>query len=169
MCIVHAITKDGPLVVPDPAPGGPVVAGHEFVRSGRGAKMKRRTFPLPNNEFTAEYLFEGKSKGDYHDSMNNQNFSEWVDLQLVPTFEARYPGKKMILILDNAPYHHNIELEPLTGLNKSECVALLLEHSECLDCSPLGAPALTLVVFPVFVRNRSNVDQGAPRRSGPKL
>ena len=89
--------------------------------------------------------------------MNNQNFfSEWVDLLLAPTFEARYPGKKMILILDNAPYHHNIELEPLTGLNKSELATLLLDHSECLDCSsPLGAPALTLVVVPVSVRNRS--------------
>ena len=45
-------------------------------------------------------------KGDYHSNMNGDNFMEWVTRRLVPTFEALYPGKKMVLVLDNAPYHH---------------------------------------------------------------
>ena len=41
--------------------------------------------------------------------IKNQNFMEWVDEKLIPTFKARFPDKKMILVLDNAPYHHIIE------------------------------------------------------------
>ena len=29
----------------------------------------------------------------------------WIELRLTLTFEALYPGKKTILVLDNAPYH----------------------------------------------------------------
>ena len=46
------------------------------------------------------------SSGDYHDNMNSDMFMKWVEQRLVPTFEAQFPGKKMILIADNAPYHH---------------------------------------------------------------
>ena len=127
MCIVHAITRDGPLATF--GVDGRPVAGHEFVASGRGKKLQRRK--MGEGEHTAEYLFEGKSKGDYHDSMNNRNFEEWVELQLVPTFEAKYRDKKMILVLDNAPYHHNIELPPLTSMNKGKLKKLLQDHGEC--------------------------------------
>lgn len=32
-------------------------------------------------------------------------FMRWVEKQLIPTFKQKYPGKKMVLILDNAKYH----------------------------------------------------------------
>jgi len=38
-------------------------------------------------------------------------FMKWVSEKLVPTFDRQYPGKKMILICDNAPYHHKREIE----------------------------------------------------------
>ena len=62
-----------------------------------------------DSEHTCEYLFLKKSTGDYHGMIKNQNFMEWVDEKLIPTFKARFPDKKMILVLDNAPYHHVIE------------------------------------------------------------
>lgn len=30
----------------------------------------------------------------------------WIETMLTPAFECRFPGKKMCLVLDNAPYHH---------------------------------------------------------------
>ena len=45
---------------------------------------------------------------DYHDTMTGEFFMYWVEKSLTPAFEARYPVKKMILILDNAPYHHSL-------------------------------------------------------------
>lgn len=124
---MHAITKDGPLC-------SGTKGGDHFVPSCGGYSLKPRE--LDDDEHTAEYIFLGKSNtSDYHDSMNNQNFQNWVDTRLRPTFEAMYcigpdktKHKKMILVLDNAPYHHNIELPPLTSLNKRDVVALLNKH-----------------------------------------
>ena len=33
-------------------------------------------------------------------------FEKWINERLKPTFQRRYPGKRMALVLDNAPYHH---------------------------------------------------------------
>jgi len=40
--------------------------------------------------------------GDYHDNMNSEIFIQWVKRKLVPTFNRRYPEKKMIFVADNA-------------------------------------------------------------------
>ena len=42
---------------------------------------------------------------DYHKNMDSHMFERWVEYQLLPAFEHCYPGKRMILFLDNAPYH----------------------------------------------------------------
>ena len=152
---MHAITKDGPLTTRDDASDAPHYGDH-FAKARGGKSLKPR--PMGEGEHTAEYLFVGNTKGDYHESMNSQNFGEWVQQRLVPTFEAKYPGKKMILVLDNAPcvrargsmcvsplqtapgamlrcmmprYHHNIALPSLTGLNKKELVKLLSDNGRC--------------------------------------
>jgi len=100
VCILHAITKDGPLCTHDTT--GEPHYGDAFVKSGRGKALRPRE--LSPGEHTAEYLFIGKAKGDYHDSMNAKNFAEWVEQRLEPTFEHLFPGKRMILVLDNAPF-----------------------------------------------------------------
>ena len=48
-------------------------------------------------------------KGDYHKNMNGENYFEWVKKRLIPTFQEAFGDPtetKMILVLDNAPYHH---------------------------------------------------------------
>jgi DDE superfamily endonuclease len=69
---------------------------------------------------------------DYHDNMNNEMFYKWVPGKLLPTFEKMYPRKKMILILDNASYHHRREINNLGSLNKLElkklCDDYKVEH-----------------------------------------
>ena len=32
-------------------------------------------------------------------------FLLWVEKKLIPAFRAKYPGRKMVLVMDNAPYH----------------------------------------------------------------
>ncbi|CAN0447032.1 unnamed protein product, partial [Scytosiphon promiscuus] len=62
-------------------------------------------------ELTAELTFPAgaKDKGsDYHDYMDADTFMQWIEKRLVPVFREKYPGYKMILILDNAPYHHGM-------------------------------------------------------------
>ena len=48
---------------------------------------------------------------DYHKNMDGDAFEQWLDKRLIPAFEALYPGKKMILIMDNASYHHQLSTE----------------------------------------------------------
>jgi hypothetical protein len=55
---------------------------------------------------TAEWAFQADARlKDYHKNMDHAMFMRWVEKQLLPAFEKRYPGKIMNLFLDNAPYH----------------------------------------------------------------
>eukprot|EP01029_Cantina_marsupialis_P019581 TRINITY_DN4549_c0_g3_i2.p1 TRINITY_DN4549_c0_g3~~TRINITY_DN4549_c0_g3_i2.p1 ORF type:complete len:315 (-),score=88.54 TRINITY_DN4549_c0_g3_i2:209-1153(-) len=46
------------------------------------------------------------NSADYHDNMDGDMFMLWVENRLIPAFEAKYGyDMKMVLILDNAPYH----------------------------------------------------------------
>ena len=54
-----------------------------------------------------EMIFQSKkAKGDYHQNMDGTMFLRWINNRLVPTFKAVYGNKKLVLVLDNAPYHH---------------------------------------------------------------
>jgi hypothetical protein len=49
------------------------------------------------------------TRGDYHDNFDGHVFMLWVERRLTPAFAARYGSDmKMILILDNAEYHHGL-------------------------------------------------------------
>ena len=50
---------------------------------------------------------DGKENDDYHTSINGERWCEYLRNRIIPTFEAKYPGKKMYLVLDNAAYHHH--------------------------------------------------------------
>jgi len=55
---------------------------------------------------TAKKIWEaGKTEGDYHENVDGPPFQTWVRDHLIPTFDRFFPGKKMIFIIDNAPYH----------------------------------------------------------------
>jgi hypothetical protein len=64
---------------------------------------------------TAEWIWEANGKvDDYHQNMDGVGFEKWLENRLIPAFEALYPGKKMILVMDNASYHHqhNVDFFP---------------------------------------------------------
>lgn len=82
-----------------------------------------------SNEQTAEMLFPAgkKNSEDYHENMDCSVFLTWLEKRLWPTFKSLYKDHKMILILDNAPYHHGMEdgwKSPLK-MSKTEGAALL--------------------------------------------
>ena len=88
--ILHAICKDGWVMVAD-EDGQPPVVGEW--QSG--------------NAQTCEMVFRGKvGKGDYHANMDGDMFLKWINERFVPTVQAKYPGKQIYLVMDNAPYHH---------------------------------------------------------------
>ena len=98
LIILHTITPEGPLCERD-NDGYPV----------SNLTWKRDT-PHPDKncgKLTCETLWLAEShKGDYHDNMNSDIFVKWIDESLFPTFQKLHPGKKMVLVCDNAPYHH---------------------------------------------------------------
>ena len=94
LVIVHAITKDAWVMR-----SGPVRVPVDEWTTGVN--------PTAEMCFRSKFAVKNHIK-DYHDTMDADFFLYWVEKRLTPAFEARYPGKKMILVLDNAPYHHSM-------------------------------------------------------------
>ena len=91
LIILHAMTKDGLL---------------HFETRGRNASSLSNDVSeaFPSCEFIFEAALDSE---DYHKNMNNTVFMQWVRNRLMPAFQRKYgPRMKMILVLDNARYHH---------------------------------------------------------------
>ena len=54
-----------------------------------------------------EVLVDGVTPADYHTTITGDKFVNWMRNRLLPTFAAKFRRKKMILVLDNAKYHHH--------------------------------------------------------------
>jgi hypothetical protein len=90
LILLHAMTQHGLLTAP---------------RRGRSSAAPSNV--VSDEDFTCELIFEGLvDSEDYHKNMNGQIFMQWVQNRLIPTFQRRFPGKKFVLVLDNAAYHH---------------------------------------------------------------
>jgi hypothetical protein len=81
--------------------------------------------------FNSELIFQGLNVDeDYHKSVNGDVFMAWAENRLIPTFKIQYPNKKMVLVLDNAPYHHSRPAgwKNPNKMNKLEIAAWLVEE-----------------------------------------
>lgn len=150
LIIVHAITRDGPLVASsfvddqgfprregwflkedgrrsssggagstggnDSAPSDG--AGGDNTGTGEGCRLHITEQP------TAEMLFPAgeKDPSDYHKNMDAEVFMKWLKMRLLPAFRAKYEEKKMILILDNAAYHHGMPDEWKSPLKATKAI-----------------------------------------------
>ena len=91
--------------------------------NGKGIRVTQQN--VKNGKLTCETLWVAQSSsGDYHDNMNSEMFMQWVQDKLIPTFEKAYPGKKMILVADNAPYHHKRVIGSLAKIMPPICFFL---------------------------------------------
>ena len=122
LVILHAITPFGPLCEREEN-GVPV---SDLKWNGDTPHSKE----LSNGKLTCELMWKAQSSsGDYHDNMNPDMFMKWTTNKLVPTFERLHPNKKMILICDNAAYHHKRELGSLSNFTKNEILELCIQHN----------------------------------------
>lgn len=110
--ILHAITKHG------------LLCSEEDQRLHDDWELKEQ-------KDSAEWIFVGKvKKEDYHKNMNSQNFMKWIEKRLFPAFETKFAGKKMILVLDNAPYHWGRDenyVDP-KQMTRDKTIEFLLAH-----------------------------------------
>ncbi|XP_050351341.1 uncharacterized protein LOC126774055 isoform X2 [Nymphalis io] len=78
----------------------------------------------------ALFMFVTNQKnGDYHESMNYNNFSKWIITQLIPNLKPN-----SVVVVDNAPYHNSIQNHaPSPYSRKEEMIDWLkfrnIEHS----------------------------------------
>lgn len=90
LIIMHAMTKDGMLEVAGVEPSNILT---ELYHS----------CALIFNEVCADDV----TPADFHDTINGDKFVGWIQMRLLPTFKHVFGDKKMILVLDNAKYHHH--------------------------------------------------------------
>ena len=79
---------------------------------------------------SCELIYEAnKGYCDYHDNMIGTIYMQWLHNRLLPSFAARYPGRKMMLVLDNASYHHHRGADWINPhrLKKAQMAAKLIE------------------------------------------
>lgn len=107
---MHAITRFGLLTTWED--GSPTIAIHDVQREA----------------LNAELVFEGHyADGDYHKNMDGDVFNSWLRTRFIPTFKRLFPGKKCILVLDNAAYHHarGADFIAPSTMSKAELVTTL--------------------------------------------
>jgi transposase len=121
LIILHAITTDGPLC-----------ATKENGKPIDDLLWKADTChptPRANRKLSCETLWIAQSHtGDYHDNINSDMFMLWVEEKLVPVFEQQYLGKIMVLVADNAPYHHKRVIGSLASVSKKKIVEMMIEQ-----------------------------------------
>ena len=125
LIIINAITAFGPLV--ERKDNGMPIDDLVWKKDNPTSRTKTDNVTEKN---TTECLWVAQSKsGDYHSNMDSDWFMKWVEERLIPTFQRLHPGKKMVFIADNAPYHHKRKIGSLASKKKSELVALCLEFN----------------------------------------
>ena len=136
LIIMNAITPDNVLAECDET-GRPVI---HFEWNGDTPHQK-----LHNGKLTTENLWLATSHtGDYHDNMNSDMFLKWVSERLIPIFKKLYPDNKMILVTDNAPYHHKRRIGSLYLSSKKQVLELMVKvNVEYIDL-PINEERLRL-------------------------
>jgi transposase len=103
---------------------------------------------------TAKLSAEGFEPEDYHDTLNSEKFLQWMKNRLIPSFQATYRRKTMVLILDNAKYHHARGEDWITPskMNKVELGVFLRR---------VGVTQITNDEGRVFLSNKFTADASA--------
>ena len=110
----------------------------------------------------------------YHDNMDGAGFEWWVENRLIPGFEAQFPGKKMILVMDSASYHHqmNTEYYPEKKTPDNATKGLNVHVLRTAGCVGIGFPHVNKTTGALYIQNFEVGDEPASvaayRTGGPK-
>ena len=111
LIIIHAMTKDGML---------------QLAKAIDPSNDLSKEYP---NAMVVAHLVsaEGIEPADYHDTIDGTKFIAWMKNRLIPAFKRKYRGKRMILIMDNAKYHHARGEDWMTPaeMNRGQCADFL--------------------------------------------
>lgn len=124
---------------------------------------------------TCEVVFKevGTFNGDYHDCFDGDKFVAWLKYRLLPTVQKLHPGKRMVLVMDNAKYHrpagHNtVSVSKLTA---DGCVAFfhsLLTHRSSIDV-PRASGAIQSMPLTDYIRRAPHGPTPKEKRAAVKL
>ena len=99
LIVLHAMTRFGLVVKSGHSPPAPIpITGKPVL--------------------TAELVYEGADAEDYHKTMNADMYELWLKQQLMPTLMARFPGKRIVLVIDGASYHRATPLTSATATDE---------------------------------------------------
>jgi hypothetical protein len=96
---------------------------------------------VSTQQLTCELIFEGLiDSEDYHKNMDSIVYMQWIHNRLIPTFKHCFPGKKCILVLDNAAYHHPRGEDWINPnkMNKLQLAAWISEHADSITVQRNG-------------------------------
>lgn len=83
----------------------------------------------------------GTKSGDYHNDMNEENFTRWLKTKLLPNLPPR-----SVLVVDNASYHNvRIEKDPTSNTRKNDMIKWLVERNIAHD-SAITKPELYEII-----------------------
>jgi transposase len=122
---------------------------------------------LSEPALTAELVFEevledGQDDSDYHNTITGAKFVAWLRNRLLPTFTELHPGKKMVLVLDNASYHKPRD-ESWVSSSKAQSKHELVHQLLDLGVSQLTAISDSRRVIPAH-RFSAAVSDGGPSK-----
>ena len=83
---------------------------------------------------SCELVYEAeKGDGDYHSNMNGTIYMQWLNNRLLPAFMHHFPGQKMVLVLDNASYHHQRGADwiSVSSMKKQQLADKMVELGIC--------------------------------------
>ena len=127
--IFHAITKDGLLLKERSARDGDLT--HMTVNTEYVYHIDTRPRAKDAAESASNVTDVKDDKDAYHGNIDANMFLLWLQNRLIPSFRAKYPGKKMILVMDNASYHnpHEDGWVPVSAMRKEQLVAALKRYN----------------------------------------
>ena len=112
---------------------------------------------------TSKLSADGVEPEDYHDTLNGEKFCSWLSNRVLPAFAKLYPRKKMVLILDNAKYHHARGEDWITPskMNRVE-LATYLRHIGMREFTSEAGVVYPTAKYSAEVKEKNGMAGGGP-------
>lgn len=111
--VLHAFTKYGLLSAKDQG---------QFVKPPPTPDLSDRKTTYQ----TAALLYVGRDTMDYHKNFDADMYEWWIRQMFIPAFKALHPGKRCVLVLDNASYHKAVPADVKPATTKAALIAEIL-------------------------------------------
>ena len=148
MIFINAITKNVPLWDFDVIKESPIdkikwKGDTSHVNYTNIKTINEAADPPP---LTSDLIWISNSHtGDYHDNINCKMFMKFMTTKVIPLATRNYPSMQMVLVMDNATYHHVRGIPPLMSISKKITVNLMNKHGIDYVLLPLTDEKISLL------------------------